>query len=55
MTPDRFTTSGEKPGFREARDRMTRQLVEAGNRPDYAHRKATEAARRVDRKEGEKV
>lgn len=38
--------------MREAADRLERQLVEAGNQPEYARRKAREAALRHDTGEG---
>ncbi len=41
---------GEIQGVREARDRMIKTMVEAGSSPDYARRKATEAAQRFDRR-----
>lgn len=45
-------SGGEKQGRREQIDRMTRHLVQnAGQSPEAAKQKATEAAIRADRKE----
>lgn len=46
------SNGGEIQGVREARDRMIGRLIESGNSPDYARRKATEAAQRFDRNRG---
>jgi len=41
---------GEKQGYREAMDRMTDELVRAGNTPERARQEAQEAALRADRR-----
>ena len=46
--------SGEKPEIRAAMEKMAKQLTETGNRPDYAIKKAREAAIRKDRRENER-
>lgn len=47
------SNGGEIQGVREARDRMTARLIESGNSPEYARRKATEAAQRFDRRKSD--
>ena len=55
MSRDRHhNDGGENPGRRGDMERFTRRLVEAGNDPQYAKRKALEAARRADRREDRK-
>lgn len=46
--------SGEKPELRKAMEKMAKQMTEAGNRPEYAIKKAREAAIRKDRRENER-
>ncbi len=46
--------SGEKPELRKAMEKMAKQMTEAGSRPDYAIKKAREAAIRRDRRENER-
>jgi len=45
--------SGEKQGDREVMDRNTRDLVDAGVRPEKAEEMARESMRRIDRKQRE--
>lgn len=42
-------TNGEKRGYREAMDRMTKQLVSSGTSPDKAREIARQQAVRADR------
>ena len=46
--------SGERQGQRETMDRFVKQLVEYGNSPAYARKKAKECAIRADRREDSK-
>mgnify|MGYP001579781776 CR=1 FL=1 len=41
------TVRGEKPGYREGMDAMTRSLVDSGMAPEKARAKAKECANRV--------
>lgn len=43
--------SGEKPGAREAMERVTRRLVESGSPPKEAQRLARESVLRVTEKD----
>lgn len=42
--------SGEKPGYREAMDRVIKRSVDAGMPVDVAKRKAHESITRIDRR-----
>lgn len=42
---------GEKPGRREAMDRMVKKMIKNGANRDYAKKKAVECAQRADKKE----
>ena len=46
--------SGEKESYRRAMDRMAKQMVDNGARPEHAIKKAREAAIRKDRKDSNK-
>lgn len=46
----RGAPEGELAGYREAKDRSIRELVESGNSPEYAERVVTQAAVRCDRR-----
>ena len=46
--------NGEKQGVRATIDKLTRQAIEQGADPEWARRKAREAALRWDRREREK-
>jgi pyrroline-5-carboxylate reductase len=46
--------SGEKPGYRQAMERMTERLVKSGVPADKARKTAQDAAQRADRKERDK-
>jgi len=46
--------SGEKPGYRQAMERMTQRLVNSGVPADKARKTAQDAAQRADRKERDK-
>ena len=51
MSDDRATTGGEKPAYRDARDRMAAHLVETAKgqmSPEKARKIATDAALRAD-------
>lgn len=41
--------SGEIPGVREARDRLTERMKQDGLPPKFIEKKADEAAKRLDR------
>lgn len=43
------TSGGEKPANREAMEQLRATLIQNGNSPEYAARKAREAAIRHDR------
>lgn len=45
---------GEKPGYREAMDRMTKQMVDAGASPEKARQVVQQQAIKADR-EGRKA
>ena len=44
--------SGERPGQREAMERVTKRLIDGGMPSDEAKRRAREAAIKADRREG---
>jgi len=46
--------SGERPGYREAMERMQRQLRDSGMAPDKARKTAEETARRHDQQQRDK-
>lgn len=46
--------SGERPGYREAIDQMTKRLRESGVKPDKAREIARESARRHDAEQSER-
>jgi ribosomal protein S16 len=46
--------SGERPGYREAMERMQRQLQQGGMPADKARQVAQETARKQDRRETDK-
>jgi len=46
--------SGEKPGYRQAMERLTERLVNSGVPVDKARKEAQDAAQRADRKERDK-
>lgn len=46
--------SGERPGYREAMERMQRQLRESGTPADKARKIAEETARRHDQAQRDK-
>jgi hypothetical protein len=46
--------SGEKPGYRQAMERLTERLVNSGVPADKARKTAQDAAQRADRKERDK-
>ena len=45
---------GETKGRREAMDRFTAQLVQHGNKPDYAKKLAIENAIKADQRDAKK-
>ncbi len=47
--PENYTSGGEKPGARDTMDKLTKRLVDHGASPEWAQRKAREAAREWDR------
>lgn len=52
MPPEAFerrNRGGETPGFRDAIDRMTKQMVDSGRDPAEARKVAQQAAERRDR------
>ena len=46
--------TGERPGYREAMERMARQLRDSGMPADKARQTAQETARRQDQRERDK-
>lgn len=46
--------SGERPGYREAMERMQRQLREGGMPADKARKVAQETARKHDQRQSDK-
>jgi len=46
--------SGERPGYREAMDRMTKQLRDGGMPADKARQVAQETARKHDQRQTDK-
>lgn len=46
--------SGERPGYREAMDRMTKQLRDGGMPADKARKVAQETARKHDQRQTDK-
>jgi hypothetical protein len=46
--------SGERAGYREAVDRMTKQLRDSGVSPDKARKAAEDAAKRHDQAQRDK-
>lgn len=46
--------TGEKPGYRQAMERLTERLVNSGVPADKARKEAQDAAVRADRKERDK-